>query len=577
MPENNNQNATDNKTKQGTPTVTGDMIPIGFGLEGYQVKNTGQESTAAECGIGGVYAGGGTSVGWTDYGQLDEDRWVPDKELKQVVVQTTCFQSVPLKNTTSGKVVYHNLADKVDVYDFLGGCAFGTSIGGGLDPSLTMIDKWIALTKGGDFSAGCGISPHTLAHYLNHFYGLHETYSTVVPMLKTGKVNAEIVYNTGDGQGKAFRIKVVESAGSSAGYKGVPNNCKGQIIVYDIFDTMVAVLMTKGFEDVMKWRHSVKGEINTGQIDFPWKDVTYDYKTGTIPGYGPQKVKEMLSNAECKFGSMDIGIVASARWTSKTNNGHGLPIARVRFFCDPEDYAVCKAKLPTLPEEFTKCNYENGAVQVDGGMGGDFDPSKYDSAGAAIWAAADRISNFMNCLGEFTDFKTSRDRFRYVQISNAASPTIKSSSWPFNWQPNNSASQRLDICCGSFVFWVLGESGVTKKQAISNIKGKMSNCDVDVIQAALSSDYKAVDVGKDPKQAQKGDIVIYGLGGASHGGIVDSFNGNKIVEFGAGGGSIKNPSGNPRSYFQNSGSTRDTNKPTWGTSNIAHIIRIVKA
>lgn len=518
---NKNGSKTDSlSSNENTGTVSGPstFIPIGFGLEGYQIKATDNNSGGVNAsGAGGIYSGGGASVDWNDVTLVD-DRWVSDESLKQVVVQCTCFQSAPLKYESDEGTTYLNLGDGIDKWDYDGSTAFGVCIGGMCDNKLESPEKWDKKLNGRDFDAGCGICPTTLAHYLNHFYGMSETYETAVRLLAKRIVNAEVLYNTGQGTGKAFRLRIVDSAGK-AGYKGGPDNCKGQKIRYDILDTNVSVLLTKGFEDVMRWKSKKLGEINSGKLDFPWKDVVYDYTTGTIPGYSAAEIKKWKNN---KFRALDVGIVSSAIWTATTNNGAGLPTARVRFFVDEKDLATAKQVMPTLPDEFAKTNYANGSAQAMA----DVNLDGFESVGAGIFAMAQKISDWCqrDMKGKWSYSKDAADG-----ASNAARPATYLAQYGWKYEPV--CAKQWKMCCGSYVWWVLAELGITKGGSVYG--SRAAETTASNVQTNLAPGYKAVSIGKDITKAQPGDILVFGIG-TSHIAIYDTFRNGKIVEYGMG-------------------------------------------
>lgn len=362
-------------------------IAIGFGLEGYTIKSTKETSggVALSGGGGGEYSGssgggyGGVNVGWSD-AELDEDRWLKDTSLKQLVVQTTIFQSCPLKYTNdSGQVEYINFVDGVDEYDQLGGTAYGTSIGGMIDSSLSRLKKWeSALKTAGktDFDMGCGICPRTLIDYLNHFYNLNLDMKSIAPICRI--MNVEMLCNTGGASGKAFRLKVVDSSGPNNGCKNT-NNVQGQHYQYDVIDINTAILLTSNLSEVVKLADvNGKGPINGGKYEFPWKDAVYDYKTGTIPGYSPTAILG-FSNQKFETGS-DLGSYKHGvipKYLNFSSNAHtkgGIAIARARFFIDEKDRAKAQQLIPNCPDELFKTNYSvgesitiqsSGSVKVD--------------------------------------------------------------------------------------------------------------------------------------------------------------------------------------------------------------------
>lgn len=546
MPE----NSTNIENKQLTLTSDFSLIPIGFGLEGYQIKNNSINATGADGTVLGEGGANGTISAWNDIG-YDEDRWVSDKDLKQVVMQCTFYQSVPLKYSNGGDITYLNLLDGIDRWDYTGEAAYSTCIGGTIADDMRSVNDWANKLNGRDFDAGCAICATTLAHYLNHFYGMSETTQTARKLLSKRIVNAEVLYNIGTGQGKAFRLKVVDTTGD-VGYKGGGNNCKGQVVVYDVLDNNMSVLLTRGFEDVIRWNSNL-GLVNGGTLDFPWKDVVYDYKTGTIPGYNPNAIKEWTSRS---FGKLDIKADSCGVWSSKSDNGHRQPIARVRFFVDESDLGTARSVMPNLPDEFSKCNYENGAISA---MTGGINLDGYSSVGSAIYDMAMKISNWCQqdsaAKGKWTYSKDASDG-----ASNAARPATYLSQYGWKYEPVSGVQWKM--CCGSYVWWVLAELGITKGGSVYGSRAAEMN--PDNVQKNLASGYKAISVGRDTANLQQGDILVFGLNGNSHTAIYDKMSGAKIVEYGM--GATKWMSGS----YTGSHAGRDQ-------SSLKDIIRIVKA
>lgn len=100
-------------------------IPLGFGLSGYSSKSS--TSNQSQENLNQFNAGIGTmstsDAVWS--GGLVDDRWVIDENLKQVQVQVSCFQSVPLVYEHDGKNSYAEMRDEVgDAPSVVGGGAF---------------------------------------------------------------------------------------------------------------------------------------------------------------------------------------------------------------------------------------------------------------------------------------------------------------------------------------------------------------------------------------------------------------------------------------------------------------------
>lgn len=553
MPENNTQQST--SSASNTLTVSSGKIAIGFGLSGYQTKTSDASSSSA------MGAGGYATASWSD-AETVGDRYIKDDTLKQILVQITCFQSAPLRwqHPTDG-TTYINCYDNVDSFsDSINGFS-NRIIGCTMDPQLEKAKEAESKLNGKDFDSGYAICWQTLSAYLNHFYNLNVGREKIYGsngLLGSGLVKAELFINTGGGEGRAIRLCPVDSAGNS-GYKGSSCFPGPHIAKYDKFDINVSLTLTKAFEGVVKTYSSKhKCPINTGQLDFPWKDSEYDWRTGKIIGYNP---KEMLSwKGKNKFGKAnDTPADCDIIFTSKVNtnefrNGRDVskPLARVRFFTD--NLEAARQIVPGLPDEFAKTNYTEGATAA---FNANDDASNYSTIGGLIVNKAQELKAFMATENS----KSSSSVFYYNMVSNSASP-CNIPNWRFNYYPNKDFSNRRAVCCGSFVSWVLGISGICKDGVVT-LPTSVSTTP-NSIKNLLKPEYDVRDIGSNISQAMRGDVLVFAGGGAHHLAIFDRFENGRIYEWGAGGNSsINSPNATPSS--------------SKNQSNLKYIIRIVNA
>lgn len=520
-------------------------IPIGFNLDGYDFvsKSNTESSSFAMSGVDAAWSGG-----------LTDNRWVSDESLKQVQFECTNFQSVPLIYINQeGKKQYVILSDRTGYEDGVGtsgDSAYGGSIYADCKlASKNVLEAWSEKNKkfnGGasdEFSVGVGICPVTLANYINHFYNLPMDVNRAEKLAQTHALCVEVLYNTSETQGKALRLKVVDSSGQGGGYQGSYNRTGGWKYAYDVLDTMGAVMVTNAFDGIATMPNTKLGLLNGSELYFPWKDQSYNYKTGTIPGYSPTALMSLgLIDSEEKVPLCSVGFKSH-----HTVQGHAL--ARGRFFADEGDSDKIRKVIPDIPDDFFKTNYADGSMA-------DFNVSL-----VGISDAAERIRIMAKTLSG----NIANQHFYYGNGSFIADDSGK-----FKYKSKNNT-----IDCDTFVDWVLTEAGIKTTPAGSIGAGiKARDWTADRINREIASGYKAVDIGTDVSNAQVGDILIWGKGSLSHAGIFGGLTNSKVTEYGMG-------------WWTYTGRTADSpHSPTtaktqphnsMSPSGLSRIIRIAKA
>ena len=478
-------------------------IPLGFNLDGYDFISKSSTSPTS-------FGANGVDAAWA--GGLKDDRWVADDSLKQVQFECTNFQSVPLAYINGeGKKEYVILSDGTGFKDkvgLTGGSAFGGSIFADCKLSnKRQLDAWGEQNKkfnGGsdDFSCGVAICPITLIHYLNNFYNLGLDESLGGKLCQTHAICVEVLYNTTASQGKAFRIKVVDSSGNK-GYKGSGNGTGGWKYAYDVLDTMGALMLSSGFEDIVNFPNTEFGVINSDRIYFPWKSQKYDYKSGTIPGYSPSQ----LLSLGLEDSQQTVNLTRLAFKSHHQVNGHGL--ARGRFFADQENADKIKQVVPNIPDEFFQTNYTDGQT------------TSFNVDLANVSDAAERIRIMANTISGVI----ASQHFYYGN-----GEFVADGSGSLKYKSRNNT-----IDCDTFVDWVLTEAGV-KTGAAGSIGGgiKARDWTAERINSEIAPGYKAVDIGTSVANAQVGDILIWGKGDLSHAGIFGGLENSKVTEYGMG-------------------------------------------
>lgn len=502
--------------------------------------------------------GGGTSgvdAAWS--GGLVDNRWVADDSLKQVQFECTNFQSVPLAYINAeGKKQYVILSDGTGFKDGVGttgDSAYAGSIFADCKlANKSQLDAWGEKNKkynGGssdDFSVGVAVCPVTVADYISHFYKISMDVSKAEALAKTHALCLELLYNTTETQGKAFRLKVVDSTGQGGGYQGSLNRTGGWKYAYDCVDTMGAVMLTKAFADIITLPNTKFGILNSDKLYFPWKDQTYNYKTATIQGYSPSQLLSLgLQDSEEKISLCAVGFKAHHK-----AQGHAL--ARGRFFADEADKDKIRQVVPNMPDEFFKTNYADGSI-----ANFSFDLSQFTSVGAAIRDMAAKVMKYAKYL------KSQNNPMKYGGCSirqyaaQSSSVTIDKESY---YIPAYRSSTGL-CNCDAFVNWVLLECGLTKDTKIQDLEAK--NWSASDLATRLSSGYSAIKV-PDITAAEAGDILVYDYkNGHGHCAIFESVSGASISGYGMGSdskcsGDSSIPAGEP------------------STSSLKEIIRVVK-
>lgn len=483
------------------PEEKTNLIKLGFNLEGYILKDKSSDSSMSMGeGLDGVI---------TDWGEwaLDEDRWIKDKSLKQVVVQCSYYQNTPAQYTDkNGKTGYLCLGDKTGEIDGKhgkgvggnGGLAFGGAIAGTLSMdkatnkakygSNSKIQTWLNSYESGrtNFVCGCGMSPNTITDYLNYFYpGINVTKNKhVYPLLRAHILNAEIVYNIGNNQGKAFRLKIVDSPGDTKGQKGTFFRLTPY--QYDVFDTMLCCLLSQKFHDVVKI--STPNDLN--EISFPFASIPYDYKNASIPGYGPGAILDY------DFNRKSINPVQYIKWTSTgQKNVNSWPLGKVRLFIDEADRGKAQQILPNCPDDLFKTNYTEGASMTMGAIG------EFKLTGIMnddIKMLAQQIRRFAQQHG-----------FTYMGAKAGINKTFAHNNkqdiwkdWAGAWiAPKVQNGYHTD--CSHYVTWVLNEVGAFSKVGqlttsnFANLSGEKFN-----------SRYRAKRLSS-PSEIKVGDILVW--------------------------------------------------------------------
>ena len=154
----------------------------------------------------------------------------------------------------------------------------------------------------------------------------------------------------------------------------------------------------------------------------------------------------------------------------------------------------------------------------------------YTPLSSEIYEMAEEINRFIQIdqKGKYTYDKDSKG------VNNGAGPKVPNDTdWPFKYYPNGSDEKlKYRICCGSYVWWILCELGYCKNGTIYG--GKAKDMTYKNVQSHLRSPYSAISIGRNLDKAQKGDILVFGLNGASHTSIFHSFDGKNIYEYGMG-------------------------------------------
>lgn len=549
-----------------TGNLNNGRISIGFGLDGYLLtpRETVQPTQTS---VGGGMSGG---LGGAAGVELDGN-YVKDDKLKQEFSDIGTYLSFPIEYKDNGEkkvAIYKSSATSNETGYTIGELAYGgatcpllgaaaagsgDSINSGIGQRLAAAETKLSEYKPSnspDFLVGCAVNANTIVNYFKHFYPDKEiTASDVSKLCSNGLMNAEILFKFGGGKGKAQRIKVVDSC-----------KTEGKILV------MSVIFMTQDLKSYcpLSGNYIEKGysDARKDGFDFAFSGKKYNWQTGIIPGYNPNYIKSIAENIKFPFN-------ATGNLLQFGNSEQsGSTKCRVRYFIDSNKKGEAQSICPALPDEFFATNYSDGETITYEEVNTGFDPSAYNEAGEAIFAAAKTISEFVNCYGKFKSF-IGTHKFRYnsdKDVSNGASPTTPTEKWPLNWKPNGPKQGFYDLCCGSFVFWALGESGVTRKSYIA-CPTKMRACTPEHIQNVLAPGYKAEDIGTNPALGKRGDIIIYGKEGATHGGIFDSYNGGiKVAEYGGG----------KTSGFRNDGIPDTHPDGTHAKRKITHIVRITR-
>lgn len=503
-------------------------IPMGFGLSGYDFMKKSDSSSSINLATSGGRFGQTADAIWG--GGLIDDRWVEDEKYKQVQIQTSIYQSCPLiYNGTYNGIqgnIYGELTDKPHQRDHntdTGGGAFtGCNAGGvgarlfkedvvgytanNMSPKLT---RWhnnlLNSKKKGrtDFYMGGAMSPHTLVAYFAHFYNINTNYNQVKTLLHTLTVCAEVVYRLSNTSAKAWRIKIMDSSGPTRGQKGTTNANGSEVFDYDVLDICMGITLTKMFEQFCTYGKPKQSggskrwkQLNTGELMFPWHDQAYNYKDASIPGYGPTGIAKQ--NIVAWDASAIIDPVASGIWHTMGGTPHGgLPIARARYFADPEDASTVRSVFPNMPDDFFVTNFSDGG-DADWTTGA-IDFSQFKTISERIARVANKLAGLI----------VAERRFEYSSQTNPVFVLTGHHETPMYTSTNNY------INCDAFVHWVLLESQLTLD--LTDLMGiRASEWTAGFVQKYLISGFKAIDLEKNISAAEPGDILVFGEGGSHH-------------------------------------------------------------
>lgn len=430
-----------------------------------------------------------------------------------------------------------------------------------------------------EFYVGCGIQPWTLAHYLSHFYDINTNWTQASKLCGKKIVCAEVVFNLGS-TAKAFRIKVVDSAGEWNGQKGTGNIAsKNTYYYYDVLDIQIALachsIMSEFVTINCKESKTGKkfGQLNNGPIKFPWYNSNYDYKKAKIYGYGPSaeqlKDLDMEEQVICKF-------VPSCSWKIHGYAPNTWPLARVRFFVDKENADIARQIYSDLPDEFFQTNFSDGGNAVWIGANS-MDAST--PVNARIVAAANKILGWITTYkqGDFDYVGDEPDKPYTFIVQNregVSSQAANSMTPVYTPSPN-----RID--CDGFVNWVLLEAQLTTNTTFyKNISA--AEWDAGKVNSILSEGYSAVTVVEakndsiDISKITSGDILIFGRGTYASGNPVHhaaicSRRGVDIQEYGAGMQSRLSPE-----RYHNTDDQGNKTYDTKGMNVVSHLTRAIR-
>ena len=195
--------------------------------------------------------------------------------------------------------------------------------------------------------------------YFNHFYPeIGFTDSHFSALLKNLLLNVELIIPTGNGSGKALRLKFVDQG---------PKH-KDTKTGYYIIDVMVACMLLKETRDIFDMTYEGGSSLskNTNHV-FEFADATYDYRTGELAGYGPEAI---IGSDEQNNSSSNTGNSSKISFYEPSANKklRGLKInelagtCRAKIFIDPEDRAKAEQIVgKKLPDALFTCNATYGS------------------------------------------------------------------------------------------------------------------------------------------------------------------------------------------------------------------------
>lgn len=488
-----------------------DVIEIGFGLSGYELKKKDQGSNVEN----DPSVGEGAAIGWDDEA-LDDGKWLRNEKLKQGVMHVCVFQSVPVE-IKDEKTEYICAIDEQNEISngklSFGGatCVKLSANKNQLDEKLDELESFNGYYEANrkDFVCGVSVHPSFVREYMNHFFNIDlTTEKHIYPLMKQHLLNVEILFSTGEMGAKARHFKVVHSEES------------GDNTVIKI---MSSVLMTKNFNDIITFNSNTYGIFGSEKINFPYASNDYNYKKASINGFSPSAIKSITLP---KFEKSPITLNDLIKWKSASADTV-RPTVRVRFFADSGMKDTVKQIIPNCPDEFFKTNYnDNESVTISPSV----DLSDYKSVSAAIFAKAQEISDWVQNNSNHPGYK-----FTYT-VGGGAHNSSQVATYlsdytlngkPFKYEP---VGPQWTMCCGSFVWWVLSELGVTKGAATG---AKASAMNESNIGSQLNANFKAKSIGPNIDLALPGDILVFGIG-ASHTAIYHKYDGGRIWEYGMG-------------------------------------------
>lgn len=532
-------------------------ISIGFGLEGYVIESK-QSPIPTSVSTAGMSGYGGTVEVNGDY--------VVDDSLKQGFYRITFFQTFPLSYNENGIEKWVSFKDMTALLDgsesFSGGLSLGQELTcPDLGPSYvtasnrdssnirhgaqeantytTMhLKKIISNLKsfyenkkignGKDFVNGVALSTvNTTVPYFNHFYpSLGITKEKVWALRNRGLLNVEVVFRWGSQEkGRAFRFKVVDDGPPAA-----------------TLDLMGVILATNPFNTFTKFSGQRGGKQISDALregySFPFSNEQYDYKSGVIPGYGPQWLMDTC------LKEMTTEITGTARTTFYENLGNKV---RVRIFIDEDRKGEALSLVPNLPDEIFKTNYQEGEETSFGTSTSKIELS--DDVNANILKVAAHLDQFIKNTNKqkantFTYGHTSGNsgcagggQFVKKATQQQVDPIWLGYDGEWIFLPNNASDGfKLHTDCSHYVTWVLNECQIISSNyqyGTATMPSGMS----------FQPGYKYIKLNS-VGDIMPGDLLLWKTNGRHHAGIAAQ-QGNNSLHYGMGATSYMTNTANP--------------------------------